>query len=85
MLNAFANYKIEKPKVISERAELLSYFVENLRNKDGKKFQPRVIAIKLSHIPTKDLYYIVSIFKDTLGRKGLDGASKEFWWSIKAK
>ena len=72
-----------KKKKSSERAELISFFVDNLKNKDGNKFPIRTIVFKLSHIPTKDLYYVQSIFNDNLKRGGLEKASKEFWWSLK--
>lgn len=72
-----------KKKKSSERSDLISFFVENLKNKDGKSFPVRTIVFKLSHIPTKDLYYVQSVFNDNLKRKGLEKASKEFWWSIK--
>jgi len=74
-----------KEKIKSERAKLVSFFVENLKNKKGKSFPKSMIAIKLSHIPTKDLSYMISIFKDTTNRRGMEAANKEFWWSIKAK
>lgn len=67
----------------SERAELLKFFIENIPDKNGNKYKPQFLAVKLSHIPTKDLYYSMSIFKDTEKRRGKVGAIKEFWWSIK--
>jgi hypothetical protein len=72
-------------KVKSERAELVKFFVEKLKDKQGKPFPARRIAVALGHIPTKDIYYIISIFKDTEKRRGLIGASKEFWFSIKSR
>lgn len=77
--------QIPEQKKTSERAELLKFFVDTLRNKNKKPFSAKMIAIKLSHIPTKDLYYMISIFKDAQNRKGLDYASKWFWYSIKVK
>lgn len=68
----------------SERSELIKFFVTTLKNKNGKPFGAKMIAIKLSHIPTKDLYYMISVFKDAHNRKGLDYAQKWFWWSLKA-
>jgi hypothetical protein len=85
MENAFKNYQIEKPKTKSQRAELVKFFIDNLRDKNDKPFRTGFIVQKLSHIKTPDLYYVKSIFRDNLMRKGLDGASKEFWWSLKAK
>ncbi len=44
-------------------------------------------AIKLSHIPTKDLYYLTSMKKDSVNRKGYSRSSFTKWlfFSIKAK
>ncbi len=39
-----------------------------------KELPPKTIAIKLSHIPTKDLYYLLSICKDKKNRKESIGA-----------
>lgn len=70
----------------SERAELIQFFVDRLRNKDGKPFSARLIAVKLSHLKDlQDLYYFKSVCEDTLNRKGLADMQKFFWWSIKAK
>ena len=69
--------------VRSERAELIKFFVDTLKQKNKKPFSAKMIAIKLSHIPTKDLYYMISVFKDAQNRKGLDYASKWFWHSLK--
>ena len=71
-------------KVKSERAELIKFFHENILDKNGKQYRPQFLAVKLAHIPTKDLYYSVSIFKDTEKRRGIIGARKEFWFSIKS-
>lgn len=75
--------RIIDKKALNERSELIKFFVDRLKNKDDKSFKPQFIAIKLSHIPTKDLYYVQSVFKDNLKREGLIMASKIFWWSIK--
>lgn len=74
---------ITKTKARSERAELIQYFVDRLRNKDNKPFSARLIAIKLSHLSLEDLYYLKSTFQDTYNRKGIESAQKYFWWSIK--
>lgn len=68
-----------KSKVKSERAELIKFFVDRLVNKDGKPYPARLIAVKLAHIPTKDLYYLQS----TCNKAKSFGAC--FWWSIKVK
>ena len=67
----------------SERADLVKFFVDNLRDKNNKPFKVGFIVQKLSHLKTPDLYYVKSVFRDNLMRKGLDGASKELWWSLK--
>ena len=77
---------IKLPKEVkqtSERVELIKFFVDTLRNKQNKKFPARMIAIKLSHLSMEDLRYMISVFKDAQNRKGLDYASKWFWFSIK--
>jgi len=79
------NKQLKKEKKTSERAELISFFVDNLRNKNNKSFSARMIAIKLSHIPTKDLYYFISVCKDIDNRRGRDAMGKFFWWSLKSK
>lgn len=85
METLFKEYKIPEIKKTSERAELIKFFVDNLKNKDGKPFTSKHIAVKLGHIPTEDLYFVKSAFKDRLLINGLDQASKWLWWSIKAK
>jgi hypothetical protein len=72
-------------KSTSERGELISFFVEILRDKDGKQFPARRIAVALAHLKLSDLYYMKSSFKEVEGRLGFVGASKWFWWSLKVK
>lgn len=71
-------------KNTSERSELIKWFVENLRNKEGKPFNARMIAIKLSHLKLPDLYYFKSVCLDLQKTKGQDSFQKFFWWSIKS-
>jgi hypothetical protein len=70
-------------KANSERAELVKYFVDNLRQKNGKPFSARMIAIKLSHLSVQDLYYMKSVFNDLAKTKGNESAQKWWWWSLK--
>lgn len=73
-----------KSKVRSERAEVVKFFVDNIKNKEGKPYQARFIAVKLGHLKElKDLYYLKSTFQDTLNRRGKEAAQKYFWWAIK--
>lgn len=73
--------KIPELKKTSERAELVKFFVDNVTNKKGKKYSAGFIASKLAHIPTKDLYYMISVAKDYERRGGSIG--KYFWGSLK--
>lgn len=82
-ISSFLKLPIKKTK--SERAELVNFFLDNLRDKKGNKFNSRHIAVKLSHLNLKDLYYFVSVFKDIQHRKGDESAQKYFWWSLKSK
>lgn len=52
-----------------------------------KPFPASFFAIKLSHIPTNDLYYLISIEKDIINRKGYKKCSFSKWlfYSIKPK
>ena len=77
------NLRVTNQRVISERAELLSFFVSELRDKKGKPFSARMIAVKLSHLSVVDLLYMKSVFKDIQRRRGNGAAAKWFWWSIK--
>lgn len=84
METLFQNYKIpEKIKHRSERGDLLNYFLENIKNKDGKSFNIKRIAFVLSHLKTPDLYYFQSVCKDVQNRRGQEALNKFFWWSLK--
>lgn len=67
----------------TERGELLRFFVDNIKNKNGKSYKFPFIAMKLSHLSINDLYYFVSACKDRLNREGQVTMQKYFWWSIK--
>ena len=70
-------------KINSERAELIKFFVDNLKQKNGKPFPARGIAVKLSHLKMEDLYYFKSVCADLQKCKGQVAFQKYFWWSIK--
>ena len=66
---------IEPPKkVLNERQDLLKQIQCAINvERVGTKYKPktgRAIAMKVSHIPTKDLYYLISICKDSKNRRG---------------
>ena len=75
--------KLPEKKSASERAKLIGFFIENLSDKNGKPFSSRMVAVKLSHIPTPDLYYFVSCCKDRKNRG--ENWQKYFWGSLKPK
>ena len=75
--------KASKRERVTERGELMKYFMQRLnlaRGRDGLPplTMPRMGRLLLA-IPTKDLYYLRSV---------CDGAkdfSKKFWWEINPK
>ena len=69
----------------SERAGLIKFFIDTLKDKNNKPYKPARIGMLLAHIPTKDLYYFISTCKDTLNRRGQVAMQKHFFWSIKSK
>ena len=72
-----------KKKHISERGELLNFFHSKLRDRKGKPFNIKLIAIKLGHVDIKDLYFLRSRCIDVENRGGSFG--KCFWGSLKAE
>lgn len=74
-----------------ERGELLLEFLEQINiSRLNTKYKPVSIAklaLDVSHIPTPDLYYLLSICKDA-GRRSKrydQGFAKCFYYSIKVK
>lgn len=76
-------YKENGKRNTCERSELVKFFHENILDINKKQYRVQRIAIALSHIPTKDLYFIQSVFKDKKNRTGSESAIKWFWWSLK--
>lgn len=80
---------LKKPKAekITERGEMMKYFIEKInpgRSKGG--FQPISMARMgrvLQGIPTKDLYYLRTICDDS-EKRGFS-FSKKFWWELNTK
>lgn len=75
----------EKGTHRSERGDLIDFFHSQIRDKKFKKYPISRIAVKLSHLSVKDLYYLQSVFKDISVRKGIEGAQKFWWWSLRPK
>lgn len=78
-----------KREKITERGELMKYFLDNLnktRMRDG--LGPLTMG-RMGHalqaIPTQDLYFLKSVCDDAKARGGLDAFSKKFWWEINPK
>lgn len=82
---SYLNYKKEDRGKISQRAELIKFFVDNLKDREGKKYEARRIAVKLSHLEMRDLYFLRSECQDIINRRGVKAMNKWFWWSIKSK
>jgi hypothetical protein len=73
----------QKVKHTSERAECIKFFLEKITDKQGKQYKPARMAVLLSHIKTSDLFYSISIFRDTERRRGREAAQKEFWYKLR--
>lgn len=72
-----------KSKATSERATLIEFFHQNVKNKKGKRYPVSFIGMKLSHLSLADLYYMKSTALDYEHRGGEIG--KYFWGALKAK
>lgn len=87
--NIIKDFKITENKLInSERAEIISQFVEEINNeREGTKWKPihpRAVAVKLGHIKQKsDLYFFLKKCREYKANKG--SFSKCFWGSLKPK
>lgn len=80
-------FEIQKTKITNERQFVIKQILEEInKERIGTKYKPmtgRGVAMKVSHIPTKDLYYLLSICKDSKNRCG--SFSKCFFGSLKVK
>jgi hypothetical protein len=88
--NPFKNYKLpddsspqKKKGNASERSLVLEEIINELK-KENKEVNVKLVAIKTSHIPTKDLYAFKSICLD-YKRRGKGNFSKCFYGSLKVK
>ena len=83
--NIIRDYNIQTSKAKSERASIIQEFVEeiNLERKDTKwkAIKPVVVAVKLSHLKTNELYPFLSQCRDYKIRKG--SFSKCFFGCLK--
>lgn len=88
IFDTLKDFNLEKKEIKSERAEIISQFVDEInKEREGTKWQPvtgKGIAMKVSHIKEKsDLYYFLSVCKDYKNRGG--SFSKCFFGSLKVK
>lgn len=87
----FTKYQLPVKSNKTERGELLVQFLEIINmSRTCNKYKPITIArvgMLVSHIPTKDLYYLLSVCKDagTRAKRYDEGFAKMFYWSIKVQ
>lgn len=83
----FKKYTQPQKTKTSERGLLLEDLLKEINNeRAGTKYKPttiKLLAIRLAHIPTQDLYYLKSIALDSKRRGG--SFSKTVYGSIKVK
>ena len=76
----------QKPKKrTSERAELLRYFIERIRDKNNKLLTPARVGVLLSIYSLQDLYTFKSILEDCSRTQIGFNWQKQFWGRIKVK
>lgn len=73
----------QSKKTVSERAELIGFFHEKLRDQRGKPYRIQFIGMKLSPFSLEDLYYLKSKCIEIEARGG--SFSKTFWGSLKIR
>lgn len=69
----------------SRREELITFFVNNIRNQKKQKYSFVFMKMKVAHLSDFDLESFVSQYKDIEHRRNHDAASKYFWWALKAQ
>ena len=74
--------KVSKRGITNERQSVLKE-IQTEMEKDGK-VNVKLLAIRLSHIPTEDLYFMLSEAKD-YRKRGKGEFSKYIWGSVKVK
>lgn len=84
--------KIKKPEkkekktrgITNERQSIINEIKEIIERENGGKINVRLLAIKLSHVPTEDLYFMISQGNDYKKRTGQPFA-KYIYGSVKIK
>lgn len=72
------SFVVEKKRT-SERAELLKSFLEKLTDKQGKPYRPAFIGMKLAHVKTPDLYFLLKECEKA------DNFGAMFWYLLRPK
>ena len=69
-----------RPKIKSQRAYVISLFVEKLNSERGdrKPLSPKLVALKMSHLDIEDLYFFLSKCE-----KASCGFSPAWWHDLK--
>lgn len=89
-IGSYALVKYQKPikekkrGITNERQSVTKEIQDIIEMENGGKINSKLLAIKLAHIPTKDLYFILSQGKDYRKRTGKPFA-KYVYGSIKPK
>lgn len=88
IFDTLKDFNLEKKKISSERAEIISQFVDEInKEREGTKWKPvtgRAVAMKVSHLKNNfELYSFLSNCKDYKNRGGHFG--KCFFGSLKVK
>ena len=84
-------FELKTKDTRTERGELLKEFLEQINmSRLGSTFKPvgtARLGMDLAHIPTKDLYYLLSVCKDsgTRAKRYDQGFAKRFYYELKVQ
>lgn len=82
MLDEVKRQLKKKRGITNQRQSVIKEIQEIIESENGGKINARVLAMKLSHVPTEDLYFMKSQGKDYRARTGKP-FSKYIYGSIK--
>ena len=73
--------EVKKTKATSERADVISQFIDRLNENLGgrKPFKPSFIAFKMAHMTLQQLYEFLASCKEA------NNFGKFWWWSLDTK
>jgi len=75
---------VKKRGITNQRQSIIREIQDIIESENGGKTNAKVLAMKLSHVPTEDLYFMKSQGKDYRARTGKP-FSKYIYGSIKPK